>query len=69
MQNVTLPDKDEVEAQPTGLEFPGVHGDVQPFFEDMGHLVMELERFVRALYAKHGEECPLFKEGDDGQNG
>jgi hypothetical protein len=65
MQNVTLPDRDEVRA--VEIEVPpmlGVEGEEPlPTWRDVRYAVVrvvELEAFVRALYAKHGEVCPLF---------
>ena len=77
MQNVTLPDKAEVEAAKFFAPEPMVDMDLvmRDFagpslsIQELRQEVALLKAFVRALYAKHGEECPLFKEGDDGQNG
>ena len=62
MQNVTLPDVAGVLAQRATLRFPQPYEAGQPFIEELGTRLMALEQWIRALYAKHGEECPLFKE-------
>ena len=81
MQNVTLPDKAEVEARmtyadtlPYSMRVEGedalaatLRGVIAPH-QEVAVLRAELamlKAWMRALYAKHGEDCPLFrKEGD-----
>ena len=63
MQNVTLPDRGEVKAvlaETAGGEFTGWRmfgGSLRPES-------LLLVAWVRALYAKHGEVCPLFGEDE-----
>ncbi|MBU8871362.1 MAG: hypothetical protein KOO60_10910 [Gemmatimonadales bacterium] len=64
MQNIALPDIEEIAAQIPGPVFVADQTDE---FDVLMFLTIRLgimERFVKALYAKHGEECPLFKEGE-----
>lgn len=68
MQNIALPNADEVRAQINyGAGIARAKGGVTRPAEELIVLRTEmttLQAFIRALYAKHGEECPLFKEGE-----
>ena len=70
MQNVMLPDKSEVEAQnpesdplwPTDATALADWAAANRTLAILRAEVVMLKTWLRALYAKHGEECPLFKE-------
>ena len=62
MQNVTLPDESDVstEAAYATARIPAFGVPLQAPVATLILQVAVLEAWVRALYAKHGEECPLF---------
>ena len=64
MQNVTLPDKDELMATwiPEGALMVAASGTEREKLWSLFKRVVQLESWVHALYAKQGEDCPLFKE-------
>ena len=69
MQNVTLPDGDEVDAERTFgdlLPHPFLRlrdGQFTPEMQlaQVRAEMAEIKAWARALYAKQGEDCPLFK--------
>lgn len=69
MQNIALPDEKEIEAARFFAPEPMVDMDkvLRDFaapslgIQELRAEVAGLKAFVRALYAKRGEDCPLFK--------
>ena len=68
MQNVTLPDRDEIRIALGNRSDERVERAVVSLpmlsLKGLALDVVQLQAFVRALYAKHGEVCPLFGEDE-----